>query len=77
MRERNGSRRGLVRSVPVLMATIGLIAWIAIWALIAIRVLRRQDLGSGGKVLWIVVILVLPLLGLFIYFLWDAARPRS
>ena len=62
---------------PVLIATIGLIAWIAIWALIAIRVLRRQDLGPGGKVLWIVVILVLPLLGLFIYFLWDAARPRS
>ncbi len=77
MRERNGSRRGLVRSVPVLIATIGLVAWIAIWALIAIRVLRRQDLGPGGKVLWIVVILVLPLLGLFIYFLWDAARPRS
>ena len=77
MRERNGSRRGLVRSVPVLIATIGLIAWIAIWLVIAIRVLRRQDLGAGGKVLWIVVILVLPLLGLLIYFLWDAARPRS
>jgi hypothetical protein len=61
----------------VLIATIGLIAWIAIWLVVATRVLRRHDLGAGGKALWIVVILVIPLLGLFIYFLWDAARPRS
>jgi hypothetical protein len=61
----------------VLLATIGLIAWIAIWVLVAMRVVRRQDLGAGGKALWIVVILVLPLLGLFIYFIWDAARPRT
>ena len=61
----------------MLIATIGLIAWIAIWALVAFRILRRQDLGVGGKVLWIVVVLVLPLLGLLIYFLWDATRPRS
>ena len=59
----------------MLIATIGLIAWIAIWLVVAIGVLRRQDLGAGGKALWIVVILVLPLLGLLIYFLWDAARP--
>ena len=61
----------------MLIATIGLVAWIAIWALVAIRVLRRHDLGPGGKALWIIVILVLPLLGLFIYFLWDAARSSS
>ena len=61
----------------MLLATIGLIAWIAIWVLVAMRVVRRQDLGAGGKALWIVVILVLPLLGLFIYFIWDAARPRT
>ena len=61
----------------MLIATIGLLAWIAIWLFVAIGVFRRQDLGAGGKVLWIVVILVLPLLGLLIYFLWDAARPRS
>jgi hypothetical protein len=31
----------------------------------------------GGKILWIVVILVIPVVGLFVYFLWDAARPRT
>lgn len=60
----------------MLIATIGLVAWIAIWLYVATRILRRRDIAAGGKVLWIVVILVLPLLGLFIYFLWDAARPR-
>jgi hypothetical protein len=38
---------------------------------------RRHDLGVRGKVLWLVVILVIPILGLFIYFIWDAARPKS
>ena len=61
----------------MLIATIGLIAWVAVWALVAVRVLRRHDLGPGAKALWIVVILVLPLLGLLIYFLWDASRPGS
>lgn len=58
------------------LALVALVLWIFVWCLVAVRVLRRRDLGIGGKVLWIIVILVLPLLGLFVYFLWDAARPR-
>jgi hypothetical protein len=58
------------------LAAAALVAWILVWLLVAIRVLRRRDLGLGGKVLWLVVILVIPLVGLFVYFLWDAARPR-
>ena len=58
------------------LALVALVLWIFVWALVAVRVVRRRDLGIGGKILWIVVILVLPLLGLFVYFLWDAARPR-
>jgi hypothetical protein len=58
------------------LAAAGLIAWILVWLLVAVRVLRRRDLGVGGKVLWLVVILVIPLIGLFVYFLWDATRPR-
>jgi hypothetical protein len=59
------------------LATAALIVWIFVWLLVAVRVLRRHDLGVGGKVLWLLVILLLPLLGLFAYFLWDASRPRS
>jgi hypothetical protein len=56
-------------------AALALVAWILVWLLVAVRVVRRRDLGFVGKLFWLVVILVLPLVGLFVYFLWDAARP--
>jgi hypothetical protein len=60
-----------------LLALAALVVWVFVWFLVAIRVVRRNDIGAGGKVLWLVVILVLPVVGLFVYFLWDAARPRT
>ncbi len=59
------------------LAFATLVVWIFVWVLVAVRVLRRDDIGVGGKVLWIVAILVVPVVGLFVYFLWDAARPKS
>ena len=59
----------------MLLALAALLAWIFVWLLVAVRVVRRDDIGVGGKVLWIVVILVAPIVGLLVYFLWDAARP--
>jgi hypothetical protein len=59
------------------LAFAALAMWVVVWLLVAVRVIRRRDLGVGGKVLWTVIILVLPILGLLVYFLWDAARPRS
>lgn len=59
-----------------LLAFAALAMWIFVWLLVAWRILQRHDLGVGGKVLWIVVILVVPLLGLFVYFLWDAMRTK-
>ena len=56
-------------------AAAALAMWIFVWLLVAVRVVRRRDLGFAGKLLWLVVILVVPLVGLFVYFLWDAARP--
>jgi hypothetical protein len=61
----------------VTLAVAALIVWVFVWFLVAYRVLRRHDIGVGGKILWLVVILVIPIVGLFIYFLWDAARPRT
>jgi hypothetical protein len=57
-------------------AAVALAAWIVVWALVAVRIVRRRDLGIGGKLVWLAVILLVPLVGLFVYFLWDAARPR-
>jgi hypothetical protein len=61
----------------LLLATAALVAWIFVWFVVAVRVFRRDDIGAGGKALWIVVILVFPIVGLLVYFLWDAARPRT
>jgi FtsH-binding integral membrane protein len=57
------------------LAAAALVAWILVWLLVGVRVVRRRDLGFAGKLLWLVVILVVPLVGLFVYFLWDATRP--
>ena len=59
------------------LATAALVAFIFVWFLVAVRIIRRDDIGVLGKVLWIVAILVIPLVGLLAYFLWDAARPRA
>lgn len=59
------------------LAFAALAAFLFVWALVAVRIVRRHDLSVLGKVVWIVVILVLPLAGLLVYFIWDAARPRS
>jgi hypothetical protein len=59
------------------LAFAALAAFLFVWALVAVRIVRRNDLSVLGKVLWIVAILVLPLAGLLVYFIWDAARPRS
>jgi hypothetical protein len=60
----------------VLLGIAAAVAWIFVWLLVAVRVLKRNDLGAGGKVLWLAVILLLPFLGLLLYFLWDASRTR-
>jgi hypothetical protein len=61
----------------MLLAFAALVVWIFVWGLVALRILRRPDLSAGGKALWIVVILVMPVVGLLVYFLWDAARPSA
>jgi uncharacterized membrane protein YhaH (DUF805 family) len=56
-------------------AAIAVVVWVLVWLVVAVSVLRRRDLGFSGKLFWLVVILVIPLVGLFVYVLWDAARP--
>jgi Short C-terminal domain/Phospholipase_D-nuclease N-terminal len=48
--------------------------WVA-WFILLFRVLadifRRHDIGGGGKVLWIIFVIVLPFLGVFIYLIAE------
>ena len=59
------------------LAFAALAAFIFVWFLVAIRVVRRDDIDVLAKVLWIVAILVVPIGGLLVYFIWDAARSRT
>jgi hypothetical protein len=59
------------------LATAALVVFLFVCALVAIRVVRRDDIGVPGKAIWIAVMLVIPLGGLLAYFLWDASRART
>ena len=58
-----------------LLVVAAVAAWALAWIVGAVSVFRRGDLGAGGKALWLVVLLVLPFVGLLIYYLWQAATP--
>ena len=57
------------------------IAAIAAWVLCILVALKdlfgRHDIGAGGKLVWVLVVVLLPIVGLLVYFLASAARPPS
>jgi hypothetical protein len=59
-----------------LFITVVVIVWILVWLMVAYRILTRDDIGAAAKVVWIVLILIFNVVGLFVYFLWDAFKPR-
>jgi len=60
-----------------LLATAALVAWILVWLYVAYRILARDDIGVAAKVVWIILILIFNVVGLFVYFLWDAFKPST
>ena len=61
----------------VFLVTAVVIAWILVWLMVAYRILTRNDIGVAAKVVWIILILIFNIVGLFVYFLWDAFKPRT
>jgi hypothetical protein len=58
-----------------LLLIAAIAAWIIAWVVGAVAVFRRGDLGVGAKALWLVVLLVFPIVGLLVFYLWQAASP--
>jgi hypothetical protein len=56
--------------LDVLWTMLIFFAWVA-WFMLLFRVIgdifRRHDIGGGAKTLWLIVVIVLPFLGVFIY----------
>jgi hypothetical protein len=46
------------------------------WLLIKVfaDIFRRDDLGGGGKALWIIFVIILPYLGVFIYLITQSSH---
>ena len=48
--------------------------WVA-WFMLLFRVIadifRRDDVGGGGKVLWLIFVIILPFLGVFVYLIAE------
>ena len=68
--------------LEVLGTMILFFAWMA-WIWIAITcfmdIFRRDDIGGGGKALWVVFIILLPFLGVLVYMIaqHNGMRERS
>ena len=65
----------LAYTFGTILAVMALAAWAIAWVVGAVDIFRRRDLGVGGKLLWLLVLLVLPIVGLLVYYLFAAARP--
>ena len=59
-----------------LLVVIAVVVWIATWIMGARDIFRRDDLTTSAKAAWMIIIILLPLIGLFIYFTF-ASRPRA
>jgi uncharacterized RDD family membrane protein YckC len=54
-----------------------LLIWVPLvmlWAMALIDIFKRDDMGGGSKVVWILIIFVIPWIGVFIYLL---SRPKQ
>ena len=57
--------------------TLGLI-FLIIWAMLSlyslVNVLRNNNINGGTKILWVVVIIVVPILGSLVYLFWRTVK---
>jgi len=62
--------------VWVLLEFIGLLVLFAACVHVLVRIVRRQDLGVGGKAVWIVAFIMFPPGALLAYLIWADIRRR-
>ena len=48
------------------------VAWFMLLFRVFIDIFRRHDIGGGGKVLWLIFVILLPFLGVFIYLIAES-----
>jgi|KBSMisStandDraft_5_1062788.scaffolds.fasta_scaffold1164266_2 hypothetical protein len=58
----------------LLVSLIGFVL-LLIWVLTLVDIVRRPDLKTSSKVLWALLVLIIPIIGLIIYFIARPAQP--
>lgn len=61
----------------MLLAVLIAIPLLLIWVLTLVDLFRRHDLSTGRKVMWAVVVLILPVIGVVIYFIARPPQPTD
>ena len=55
-----------------MLLTLLVIVWLLIWIVAMVEIIRRKDLTTAAKVVWALVVLLLPVVGVIVYLV---ARP--
>jgi hypothetical protein len=50
-----------------------IVFFLALWVWALVDVVRRTDLSAGGKAAWAIIMLLIPFIGLLVYFLMRPA----
>lgn len=60
-----------------MLAVLIAIPLLLIWVLTLVDLFRRHDLSTGRKVLWAIVVLILPVIGVIMYFIARPPQPTD
>lgn len=55
-----------------LIGIAAILAWLVCWVIGAIDIFKRRDLSTGGRIVWLLVLIFLPILGLLVYYIASA-----
>ncbi len=61
----------------MLLATLIAIPLLLIWVLTVVDILRRHDLSAARKVLWALLVLLVPVVGVIVYFVARPPQPTD
>jgi hypothetical protein len=61
----------------MLLATLIAIPLLLIWVLTLVDLMRRHDLNGSRKVLWALVVLLVPVVGVIVYFIARPPQPTD
>jgi hypothetical protein len=58
-----------------MLLTLLVIVWVLIWVLTLVDILRRPDLRTSSKVIWALVALIVPVIGVIVYLVVRPGDP--